>query len=111
MAKLRNGIDTNSTIGQEFLSSLETIPDGLTNYGILETFISCWVECMSEVITDILKDSMHMDDLGLKHRPGENIDALKRMFQHQIRGNNIRWEYTISPCTGSQMRLRGFFDK
>ena len=90
------------------MSSLETIQDGPPNYGILETFISCWVERMSEVITDALKDSMHMNDLGLTHSPGENVDALKRMFQRKIRGKPTRWEYTIFPCTDLHMRLGGF---
>ena len=108
MAKLRRGIDVNSTIGSDFVEGLS---GRSMEYNLLEKYISCWVERMSEVITGVLKDSMHINDLGLKHRPGENVDALKRMFQKEIRGKVTRWEYTISPCTDSHMRLGGFFGK
>lgn len=108
MKKLKSGINEESTIGKDFLSSLENIEEGTYNYGILEKFASCWVERMSEVITDVLRNSLHLNDLGLKDY-GENVDNLKRLFQKEIRGNVTRMEYTLTPYTDARMRLGGFF--
>ncbi len=86
-------------------------PNGTKNYRLLETFISGWVERMSDMIIHVLKYSTHRNDLGLHPPPGnKHVDALKKMlFQKYVRGSPSRWEYTIFPGTGSHMRLGGFF--
>jgi hypothetical protein len=113
MAKLKRVINKESDDGRNFFSSLGAMAsaDGIKNYGLLENFISGWVERMSDMIIHVLKDSMHRNDLGLHHPPGnKHVDALKKiLFQKFVRGSPSRWEYTIFPGTDSHMRLGGFF--
>jgi hypothetical protein len=114
MAKLKRVINEDSDDGRDFFSSLGamTSPDGTKNYGLLETFISGWVERMSDMIIDVLMDSSHRNNLGLHHPQGKVVDALKKMlFQKCVRGSVSRWEYTIFPGTDSHMRLGEFLKK
>jgi hypothetical protein len=64
---------------------------------------------MSDVITDVLRKSLHLNNLGLEN-PGENVDKLiQGMFQKEIRGKKTRMEYTLTTYTDAHMRLGGFF--
>ena len=95
---LRRGIDVNSTIGSDFVSTMERLSGGSMDYNLPEKYISCWVERMSDLIIDVLEASRHMIELGLTFKPRERTGILKElMFQQSIRGTPIRNEYTIFP--------------
>ena len=111
-AKLRRGIDVNSTIGSDFVEGLS---GRSMEYNLLEKYISCWVERMSVLIIGVLEDSRHMIELGLTFKPQEHASILKElMFQQTIRGNPPRHEYTIFPFRdiGSTLggKLKGWID-
>ena len=108
---LRRGIDVNSPIGSDFVSTMETLSGGSMDYQLPEKYISCWVERMSDLIIDVLEASRHMIELGLTFKPSEHPSILKElMFQQSIRGTPTRNEYTIFPFRDIGSTLGGKLD-
>ena len=117
MATLKGGIREDSELEGTFLSELNTFLSGRDymkkKYNLLESYISCWVERMSDsIINVILANPRHCSQLGLDDTTKE-ITHLQRMFRRGVRGSvsYAREEYFLFHGGDSNFRMSSFFQK